>query len=1029
MYNKTSEQFNTLITAPGRTFRARLLVGDEILEGISSIKLSNGSNNGEAITLGSTISQTATITMDNPTISLSGKEFTLQVGLKLDDENIEYIPMGIFTVDKTEVKADKLSITAYDRMIKLSAGYISSLSDTSDTVVVLEEMSKLTGVPICTDGLQAMPMVKPVGYTYREVLMYVSQLYGGFANVNREGMIEIHFWEDSGYVLTADQGINGFSAGESYAVHKITCTTGQDEDGNALILSKGDGIGISFSNPFMTQETLDKIYSKVQDFSYDSVECPVILGDPRIDPWDLLTIQSVAGTEHKVPAMSLEYAYDGGLNMTITSTISSESEESFDYKGPMQQFEERMLTKVAIIETLTAKSITTDNLSAKVADLGFLTAEKADIGYAKIDFSNVGSQVVNSSMIIDGAVTNEKVANLSANKITSGTIDASKINVTNLNADNLTVGTINGQRIGDKSIDLSKLSEEVPTKEYLDSVQENLQGQIDGAIETFTKTEIPTLLNEPASLWTDNDTKKKHIGDICYVVNQTSSADGYCYRFAKLGTEPEPEYAWVLIKDSDVTKTLQDIIDINGEITGIKKFDTEISAWKVSTDEELSSIKSRTATLETDIGNKVETSVFNELKQTVDENSTSITSLSTTVRNKADGSTVTELSNTVNSIKQTVDGNVLSISSMKTDIEGKADDSTVETLSKQVSTIEQDLSTVKLSVSDETTNRQRDIQRLTASLEIKVNKEELISEINASADAITLNSNRLVVNSDNFKLSADGTLEATNGKFSGTITGSYGDFTKGFKVKVLDWMGSPFIMDIAEGSENENSKLEIHYQNRETSELSGLTIQDGEISMYASTNVAIQSDKYVDIYGVFGTTIRTRSFKIANPDTNELGAEFFDDDGNITIGKGLYDNGVGNTEIYGNDVYIYAKNSAGTPDGFRPYFGAETLTISIQTAGYVTSNGKVVCFIVPRCKPIAGTGISVSAASLNGFTLRQDGKYTHGSGSSTYVKPTSYSCVLYAHGFVLVKATFDDTTNAVNNAPIGIAWNGTLTFT
>ena len=351
------------------------------------------------------------------------------------------------------------------------------------------------------------------------------------------------------------------------------------------------------------------------------------------------------------------------------------------------------------IDNLQAITITTDNLNAKVAELGYLTAGTAEVAYAKIDLSNVGSQVVSSSMIIDGAVTNEKVANLSANKITSGTIDASKITVTNLNADNLTVGTINGQRIGVGSLSLDKLAKEVPTKEYLDSVEKNLQGQIDGAIETFTKTEIPTLNNEPANAWTDDETRKKHIGDICYVINPTSSADGYCYRFADLGTNESSDYSWVLIKDSDVTKALQDIIDINGEITGIKSFDESISSWKVDTDSELSSLKTRTESLETDLGDKVSSTVFNEVKQTVDENSSSISSMQTEIGKKADGSTVETLTNTVNEVKQTADSNSSSISSMQTEIGKKADGSTVTGLSTKTSNLEQNLDGFKTEVS------------------------------------------------------------------------------------------------------------------------------------------------------------------------------------------------------------------------------------------------------------------------------------------------------------------------------------------
>lgn len=445
------------------------------------------------------------------------------------------------------------------------------------------------------------------------------------------------------------------------------------------------------SKSFITDLTADNAYienlkATIGQFGYITAENADLT---------YATITSLQAVEGKIDTLTAKAITTDNLKAEV-ATLGYLSAESADVKFATI---ESLTTVDGKIDTLSSKAITTENLSAKVADLGYLSAKSAEISYAKVDFSNVGTQVVSSSMIIDGAVTNEKVANLSANKITSGTIDASKITVTNLNADNITVGTINGKRIGDGSLSLDKLAEEVPTKEYLDNVEKNLQGQIDGAIETFTKSEIPTLNNEPANAWTDNATRKKHIGDICYVVNPTSTADGYCYRFANVGTEDNPSYTWSLIKDSDVTKALQDIIDINGEITGIKRFDSEISAWKVDTDSELSSLKTRTKNLETDMGTKVSSTVFNELKQTVDENSASIKSLSSTVSKKADGSTVETLTNTVNEVKQTADSNSLSISSMQTEIGKKADGSTVTELSKKTSNLEQNLDGFKTEVS------------------------------------------------------------------------------------------------------------------------------------------------------------------------------------------------------------------------------------------------------------------------------------------------------------------------------------------
>jgi hypothetical protein len=91
---------------------------------------------------------------------------------------------------------------------------------------------------------------------------------------------------------------------------------------------------------------------------------------------------------------------------------------------------------------------------------------------------------------IDGTVTcttplkDDTITVIDAGHITTGTIDASNITVTNLNADNITTGTINGQRIGVGSLSLDKLAEDVYTETEVNNIVDNLQTQIDGAIET-----------------------------------------------------------------------------------------------------------------------------------------------------------------------------------------------------------------------------------------------------------------------------------------------------------------------------------------------------------------------------------------------------------------------------------------------------------------------------------------------------------------------------------------------------------------
>lgn len=730
-----------------RYYSKYVVDGKEHTDTLNNFKFQNMINPNNEITIGNTCSSSVTFSIYMPAISLENKEITIFEGVKVGAE-IKYIKLGKFTVTKQTSDGEYTSYEAYDRMYKADMPYFSDMAFPSTDKAILNEICGKLGISLATNIATTHTINdKPQGYTYREIIGYMAMLQGCNAVINSDGNLELRWYKDSDYVLDGHkyyQQCVTFTTSKDFIIEKLTCNNTKSGDKETSTITSGSGAtGLSFANPFMTQAVLDEVYKKIGGFQFRPLTVKFV-GDWRLEVGDIITVNK-GSIDYKVPIMQITHECDGGLMDTVTSIGQSDTENTSVASGPITKQMERyyadlitvnkaLINKLdvdtakityATITNLNATNASIDNLKTNKLDATYadiinanveslkaanaeivklkansLTADIADLKYAQIDFANVKGQVVGTSLIKDGAVTNEKVQSLSANKLTAGTIDASKITVTNLNADNITVGTINGKRIGTGSLSLDKLAEEVPTKEYLDKVQEELQGQIDGNIETFTKTEIPTLNNEPAINWKDNATKNKHIGDICYVVNPASSADGYSYRFANTGTEQAPAYEWVLIKDSDVTKALQDIININGEITGIKKFDVEISSWKTDTDSELSSLKTRTTTLETDMGNKVDTKTFNEIKQTVDENSSTITKMSETLSKKADSSTVTTLSNTVNSIKQTTDSNTSSISSMQTTIKNKADSSTVTALSNKTSELEQSLNGFKTTVSD-----------------------------------------------------------------------------------------------------------------------------------------------------------------------------------------------------------------------------------------------------------------------------------------------------------------------------------------
>lgn len=115
-----------------------------------------------------------------------------------------------------------------------------------------------------------------------------------------------------------------------------------------------------------------------------------------------------------------------------------------------------------------------------------------------------------------------------------------------------------------------------------------------------------------------------------------------------------------------------------------------------------------------------------------------------------------------------------------------------------------------------------------------------------------------------------------------------------------------------------------------------------------------------------------------------------------------------------DDGYAFVKNGIATPydftikfgeyamdnpDGgrfggtFRPYFRAnDVINVEFYTVGYVTSGKQEVIFLIPFSRPIMTKPVSMS--SVNGLTIRQNGKYIYNSTASKPIKPASYTAAV-----------------------------------
>ena len=498
MYNNVSEQFATTIRSPSRTFNLRLKINGKWIDaGFKKMSYETSSSSEEYLQLGSAVAAKIEITIKRIDELFENTEIPIEIGLKLPGGKYEYIPLGFFTAEHPTNDQTTTTFTAYDRMMKTTGLYVSNLTYPASAVSVLNEISAGCGVPVDVSNVDSSIMVptKPVGYTYREMIGYIASLVGGFACADRTGTIVIKWYSDVDYKLDVTR-IMSFEKDESnYNLEKLSCNV----DNSTTLTSGGGILGVTFDNPFMTQDRLDNIFKKLSGFSYRGASVKT-LGDVRLDPWDMITVED-GEDAYKVPVMNIQQEYDGGLTMTITSYGKTQTEQEVDFKGPTTQQNERiysdlilakeLITKKVDAEwvkanTVTAETIVSVNnemqniknnyLKSNEADIKFATIEeekviKSDIEQLNVKYEKVGildGDVAGIKTLMFGSSTGESITTDFANSVVSmiGTaqikdsmidsLDAKKIKALDIDTTDVAVHSKDGlSRWSDNTIQIS----------------------------------------------------------------------------------------------------------------------------------------------------------------------------------------------------------------------------------------------------------------------------------------------------------------------------------------------------------------------------------------------------------------------------------------------------------------------------------------------------------------------------------------------------------------------------------------------
>ena len=478
---QASKKIGDAIAGSNRKFNTRLLENEKVL--VESVKNFTITSGAEEITIGSAVASYVQATIENKGIALSGKEVSLEIGVEVDGE-MEYIPMGLYTIQNPKIESNKVTFTAYDRLAsRCNGAYYSKLSYPTDAVDILAEISTMTGVAIDTSTLQRgiqinqraiieegdyneetdeseviTTYVNPFdGYTYKETIGFIAGLFGKFAICGRTGMIEFRWYQDISYEIPSNIFYNDLQeTEESFSIKRLTC-----DNSDQTLLSGSGATGISMQNPVMTQNILDGVYNTVQGLVFTPAALRFI-GDTRLDIGDIITAVKNDGMKFTIPIISLITSYDGGLMQTIASYGNTAEEDDSDTKGPITEMAERVeyelaFVKKLMVDNLTATNATIKNLSGDV--LKFKTGEfetlKTDVANFKQTFTDdlQASNAKINTLESDHATfkeatatnlnaTNARIANIEADYLKATDAKLTYATITNLNTTNAEIAKL-----------------------------------------------------------------------------------------------------------------------------------------------------------------------------------------------------------------------------------------------------------------------------------------------------------------------------------------------------------------------------------------------------------------------------------------------------------------------------------------------------------------------------------------------------------------------------------------------------------
>lgn len=260
------------------------------------------------------------------------------LGSASSDQDVAYVPCGLFIVDTPPRKLSTISISALDYMVLFDREVnASALSFPIHVDALIQKICSICNVTLATDvsvlpnhyfSIGGLPDTNQK-LTYRQLLQWCAQLTGTCAFMDGSGRLVLKWYEQTGVTITASERYSSDMLENDITITGFTCDDGK---GNTYLSGTAD-YTIDLSDCGFLTNAYEGVLKELQaargGFAYRPYSA-TIKSAPYLFPLDMICYKDKDGVVHDTIVTNVTLALNcntaiSGAGETVTSSSYTQS--------------------------------------------------------------------------------------------------------------------------------------------------------------------------------------------------------------------------------------------------------------------------------------------------------------------------------------------------------------------------------------------------------------------------------------------------------------------------------------------------------------------------------------------------------------------------------------------------------------------------------------------------------------------------------------------------------------------------------